>query len=118
MRKIKMFENFKSNDKFIIGWGLSGGFGGIQNYEVISTSSIKDAEKQAYYKSIEEYESMEGMYGLRTIEEIIEEDEVDEIEAGYIYDEERESWLDYIAIPYTEEKAKEIQNNYGLDNRN
>lgn len=112
---IKMFENFDKKDKFIIGWGLSGGFGGINNYEVIEAMSLEEASKQSYYKAIEEYESLEGMHGLRTKDEIMEEDELGEEEAEYEYNYERENWLEYEAFPFSKEKAKEIIDNYGLD---
>ena len=36
---------------FIIGYGLSGGFGGIQNYEVIEAHNQDDADKQAWEKA-------------------------------------------------------------------
>ena len=49
------------------------------------------------------------MYGLRDIEEIMSDDECNEDDAQIIFEEERESWLDYTAAPFSkelEEKAK------------
>jgi len=89
--------------KFIIGYGLSGGFGGIQNYEVIEAGSMLDAENEAYWKACETYEQYAGSNGLRDISEIMEEDEVEEDEAEVTYNDERESWLDYVAYEYSEE---------------
>jgi hypothetical protein len=56
---------------YIIGWGLSGGFGGIRNYEVIQTSSLEEAEKDAYQRALEEYESYSGHHGLRSVDGIM-----------------------------------------------
>ena len=102
---------------YIIGYGLSGGFGGAQNFEVVEAQSLKDAENQAYELAIEEFEQYSGTNGLRDISEIMEEDEVDEDDAEIIYNEEREDWLDYIAKPYSKEYEEEVsgfwyQNNY------
>ena len=102
---------------YIIGYGLSGGFGGAQNFEVIDAQSLEDAENQAYEMACEEYERYSGSNGLRSHSEIMEEDEVDEDDAEEIYNEERESWLDYKAKPYSKEYEKKVrghhyQNNY------
>ncbi|NPV12912.1 MAG: hypothetical protein HPY57_14165 [Ignavibacteria bacterium] len=40
------------------------------------------------------------MHGLRTIDEIMEEDNLDYEDAEIIYNDERESWLDYWVEPY------------------
>jgi hypothetical protein len=110
MKHLLRFNESKSYEGYyIIGWGLSGGFGGIRNYEVIIEDSLEKAETAAYYKAVEEYENYSGMHGLRSIEEIMEEDGIeDESEAEEVYNEEREGWLDYIAKPYT----KELENKY------
>ena len=94
---------------FIIGFGLSGGFGGIHDYEVIEATGEIDAENQAYEKACEYYESYVGLYGLRDISQIMEEDDVDEEAAEQIYCEEMEDWLDYISMPYTEENLESIE---------
>lgn len=97
---------------YIIGWGLSGGFGGINNYEVIQTSSLEEAEKDAYQRALEEYESYSGMHGLRSVDDIIDEDDVDSDEAEEIYNQEREDWLDYVAKPYSKEYEKKVKGNH------
>jgi hypothetical protein len=100
--------------KFIIGYGLSGGFGGIQSYEVVEAYSYEDAESMARLRSVEEYESHVGSGGLREVDEIMEDDDVDEQEAEMIYRDEMESWLDYSTEEYTDERYKEIEENYGF----
>jgi hypothetical protein len=104
LRESNSYEGY-----YIIGWGLSGGFGGINNYEVIEASSLEEAEKDAYQRAIDEYESYSGYHGLRSVEDIIEEDGVDEEEAEEIYNEEREGWLDYVAKPYSKEYEKKVK---------
>ena len=95
---------------YIIGYGLSGGFGGIRDYEVIEASSQEEADDYAYERACENYENYAGMYGLRDVGQIMEEDDIeDEEEAEEIYKEEMESWLDYEAFPYTKEKANELE---------
>ena len=94
---------------FIIGYGLGGGFGGIQEYEVIETTDLNDANKWAYENACELYEGYAGMYGLRDLEDIMDEDECNEEDAQIIYEEERESWLEYIAVPYSKEYEKKLE---------
>ncbi|WP_091020628.1 MULTISPECIES: hypothetical protein [Paenibacillus] len=75
--------------------GLGGGFGGA-NYECTEQFNNEgEAEKFAWSKACEHYESYAGSNGLRSIEDITEEEEVGEEEAEEIYNEERENWLDY-----------------------
>lgn len=100
MKHLKRFNESSNYEGFyIIGWGLSGGFGGIHNYEVIKADSLDEAEKDAYYRAIDEYENYSGYHGLRSVDDIMEEDGVDSDEAEEIYNEEREGWLDYVAKP-------------------
>ena len=51
------------------------------------------------------------MHGLRTADEIMEEDEVDNEEAEMIYNEERDSWLEYSAEKYDTAKHDELLKN-------
>jgi hypothetical protein len=83
--------------KFWIRYALSGGFGGCEraDWEEVECKDLQAAEEAAYQGACEEYDQYEGLHGLRTVEEIMEEDEVSEKEAEEIYQEERESWLDY-----------------------
>jgi hypothetical protein len=95
---------------FIINYGLGGGFGGANNYEVVQTVNLEDAEKWAFESACEDYEGYAGMYGLRDESQIMEEDECDEEDARYTFEEERESWI--IVLYHTVEKKK-----YTTDNR-
>lgn len=102
-------ENIKLENLFIIGSGLGGGFGGQKNYEVIEADNLEDAEKWAWESACDEYESYAGMYGLRDLSQIMEEDEIEnEDEAIEVYEEERESWLCYSAVPYSKEYEKKV----------
>jgi hypothetical protein len=102
---------------FIIGVGLAGGFGGIQEYEVIQADDIDDASKYAWERACDLYEGYVGMHGLREMDQIMEEDEVEEEEAEQIYIDEREDWLDYSAEPFSKELENRLQYNYHYDNR-
>jgi hypothetical protein len=84
--------------KFAIRYGLGGGFGGIKykDEEIIDAKNEDEANTYAYEMACQEYDSYAGLHGLRDIEQIMEEDNIeDEDEAEQIYNEERESWLDY-----------------------
>ena len=99
MKKIKLFEEFSEIRKWKIYAGLGGGFGNAK-YIRTFTGPKDQAEKEAYYAAIEEYESYEGLHGLRTVDEIMEEDEIeDQDEAEQVYNDERESWLEYYVEP-------------------
>lgn len=94
--------------KFLIGYGLSGGFGGIINHTIEECETEQEAWDIAYEYAKEYYEGYEGMYGLRSVSDIMEDDGVSEEEAEEIWMEEREGWLDYEATPYDEEKHKDL----------
>lgn len=101
--------------KYICGFGLSGGFGGISEYFIDYFPSLEVAENFTYDEACELYESYVGLHGLRSVGEIIEEDNVEEGEAYDIFEEERESWLDYKVVEYSEEKFNEIKNYSYID---
>lgn len=110
-------ETQKTENKFeglyIIGWGLAGGFGGARNFEVIQADSQEEAEKWAFENACEEYEMYAGSNGLRDISNIMEEDGIEEEEeACVVFEEERESWLDYSARPYTKEYEKKVEGHH------
>ena len=107
MTEIK--ETNKFEGLWIIGYGLSGGFGGAKNFEVIQADSEEEAEKRAFDSACEEYENYAGVYGRRDLSQIMEEDEIeDEDEALLVFEEEREGWLDYSAKPYSKEYEKKV----------
>ena len=110
-------ENLETEKKFeglyIIGYGLGGGFGGARNFEVIQVDSLEEAESWAWESACDEYESYAGSNGLREVMEIMEEDEIeDEDEALQVYEEERETWLDYSAQPYSKEYEKKVMDHH------
>ena len=68
-----------------------------------------EANLSAWQKACDDYESYVGLHGLRTVQDIMEEDEIeDEEEASTIYDDERESWLNYWVEEYDPEKHDKI----------
>lgn len=91
---------------FIISYGLDGGFGGANNYEVIQTVDLEAAEDWAHESACETYEQYAGMYGLRDEQQIMTEEDCDEEEARIVFEEERETWLVYTAVPYSKEVEK------------
>lgn len=98
---------------YIIGYGLSGGFGGARTFEVIQADSLEEAESWAWDSACNEYDRYVGMYGLREISQIMEEDGIeDEDEATEIFNDEREDWLDYSAQPYSKEYENKVKNNH------
>ena len=104
MENLETKKENKFERLYIIGYGLGGGFGGAQNFQVIQSDNLEQAEKESYEMACNEYEMYEGMHGLRNISQIMEEDDIeDEDEALEIYNEERESWLDYSARVYSKE---------------
>jgi len=84
--------------KFAIRYGLGGGFGGIENKdeEIIEAKNEDEVNNYAYEMACQEYDSYAGLHGLRDIDQIMEEDNIEyENEAEQVYNEKRESWLDY-----------------------
>lgn len=83
--------------------GLGGGFGGATYIETIEDSTLQEAEEYAYECACQEYEDAVGLHGIRTIVDIMEQDGLDEEEAVEIFEQERESWIDYCVIPTAED---------------
>lgn len=81
--------------KYLIAYGLGGGFGGVGEWEEIEEEDLDAAEKYAYECACEEYESYVGLHGLRTVEEIMNEEDLDEDRATEEFYQERDSWIDY-----------------------
>jgi hypothetical protein len=69
--------------KFLIFWGVGGGYGGISNAALMNFDSRKDAEEEACERSLIDIEG----YGIGE-----EFDDYDEIQ------EEKESWVDYRVV--------------------
>lgn len=99
MKYLKTFENIKETKEWMVFAGLGGGFGGATEQGMF-IGTEDEANMEAWRLSTDEYEGMVGMHGLRDTDEIMEEDDVDYEEAQQIYNEERESWLDYRVEEY------------------
>lgn len=95
--------------------GLGGSFGGA-NYQYTSLYETEDdANSEAYDRACEEYEQYEGLHGLYDWEDVLNEyceernisrkelTDEDSQEINEIYLEQRESWLDYYAVPTEED---------------
>ena len=80
-------ENLETENKFeglyIIGYGLSGGFGGARNFEVIQADNQEEAYKWAWESACQEYENYSGMHGLRDVSQIMEEDDIEDEDEEY-----------------------------------
>jgi hypothetical protein len=104
-------EDNSENNKWILYYGLGGGFGGARNSKAF-VGSKEDAEMEAWRSACEEYESYDGLHGLRSVSDIMEEDGIeDEEEAEEIYNEEKEGWLEYWVVPYNDEEIKKARYN-------
>lgn len=64
----------------------------------------------AWERACEEYEQYAGLHGIRDIDEIMDDDDVGREEAEGIFNEERESSVEYDAVPVVDEKIKKAQN--------
>jgi hypothetical protein len=97
--------------------GLGGGFGGATYRGTGNFNSRDSAEKMAYQYAVEEYEMYEGLHGIRSWADIADEEgldyEEDEYEINEMYDDERESWMEYYAV-LTEEDDLEGEEITGL----
>lgn len=99
----------KIENLYIVGYGLSGGFGGARDFEVIEAENLEEAGQYAYEKACECYENYEGRNGLRSIQDVMTQEGIeDEEDAFEIYNEEREDWLDYSAVKYSKEEEKKV----------
>jgi hypothetical protein len=90
------------------------------NEEYIIADSLENAEKEAYYLAVDNYESYAGYHGIPSIEEVAEdmfEVPFDELTEGEVYDAEieyyqqMESWLSYSATEITKEEYDELMEN-------
>lgn len=82
--------------KWLIKYGIGGGYNDDERYEIIDAENQTEADSVAYDKAVETFEE----YDVQ-----MEADEDDE-EA---YNEERDSWMEYSAELYDEEKHKDIE---------
>lgn len=85
--------------KYLIKFGVGGGYNDTENYSVVDCETQEQAESEAQQSAIETFDS----YDVQM------ECDIDEDEDGYL--EERESWLEYSAELYDEVKHKDIEIN-------
>lgn len=86
--------------KFLIRYGLGGGFTWMEDREEIEAGSLGEAENYAFEQACQVYESYEGMYGIPTYDDIKKEHpEWDDEDIEMAWMEERESWIAYAAKP-------------------
>ena len=83
--------------KYLIQYGVGGGFNDTDNYEVVNCDSQKEADQFAYEQAVECFDSYSlDQYG---IDEDAGEEEIAE---------ERESWMEYSAEKYIPKKHKKL----------
>lgn len=79
---------------------LNGGFGGTKycDWELTDAENEQDAESWAFEAACECYESYGGMHGLFNEDEARDEDpNLTDEDIEEMYNEDRESWLEYEA---------------------
>ena len=89
----------KENDmkKYRLYSGLGGGFGGAVYQETVECATQEEANDAAYELACQDYESYAGTNGIRDFAEIMEEEDCSEEEAEQIYNDDRDSWIEYWA---------------------
>jgi hypothetical protein len=99
IEKEEIHKKRENKMKFKVRYGLGGGFGGLDtgDEEIVEASNLEEATILAWDFACEYYDQYGGI--LRSIEDIVEEEEVSLSEAEEIWNDERESWLEYEAIP-------------------
>lgn len=108
-------EEKKELKEYNIYEGLGGGFGGASYHSTILAKSQQEAEEYAYALACETFESYEGERGLRSWAECamdldisLDTEDPDEMEVvDEEYNSERETWIDYYAIPTEEDDIPE-----------
>jgi len=91
-RLVARFESFESNKNWLVYY--SGGNGMGEYYEKFEGTE-KEASDYCYTQACDSYDSFAVIHGIRDIDEIMEEDEVDYVDAEQIYNDDRESSIDY-----------------------
>ena len=87
-------------------------------HSVIEAKDHDEAIGLAWEAACEDYESYAGLHGIRDEEQIAEEEgldtEEDAEEIQAIYEDERESWIDYEALELPDgiEETEEAVNEY------
>lgn len=84
--------------------GLGGSFGGATYQGTGDFKSRESAEQAAYEAAVEEYEMYEGSHGILDWNDVAEnnnldpDDESNESEIDELYNEEKESWMEYYVV--------------------
>lgn len=103
--------------KYNIYAGLGGSFGGATYQGTGDFSSRESAEEMAYQYAVEEYETYEGSHDIRSWADIADEEcldyEEDEYEINELYEDEKESWMEYYVV-LTEEDDLEGEEMFEL----
>lgn len=102
-------------NKYIIQYGIAGGFNDSDRYMVILAEDIDQANYKAFCESCAVYEEYIGCGGLRDIFQIMEDEDCSEEDALDIFSDEREGWIDYMVHEYSTELLKKITEDYGID---
>lgn len=95
--------------KYNIYAGLGGSFGGATYQGTGDFKSREAAEQAAYEAAVEEYEMYEGSHGILDWYDVAEEegldpnDEDNYPEIDELYNEEKESWMEYYAVSTEED---------------
>jgi hypothetical protein len=93
--------------KYKIYAGLGGGFGGANYIRTTEETTFKEASNEAYHEACEIYESYSGTHGLFDREEALEEDpDLTDEDLDIMYEEYRESWIQYWIEEETEENRE------------
>lgn len=99
--------------KYNIYAGLGGSFGGATYQGTGDFKSRESAEQAAYEAAVEEYEMYEGYhgildwYGVAETNNLDPDDENNEGEINELYNEEKESWMEYYVVLTEEDDLKE-----------
>lgn len=80
--------------KYKVKYGLGGSFNALTE-EILEFENENEAGEYAWESACEIYDTYVGNHGLRDVNQIMEEEDCDEEDAEMIFEEERESWLNY-----------------------
>lgn len=91
--------------KYLIGYS---GIGDYFQYIIENCKNEENASYLAWILACEQYENYEGLHGILSLYDIIEEEQCSEEEANEIYQDNRESWIDYWWTSNIDQKIEEL----------
>lgn len=91
--------------KYLIGYS---GLGDFWYYEIINAENDEDASYCAWEEACNKYEDYLGLHGIRDISEIMEEEDCSEEDANEIFNNDRESWIDYWSNSHIETTIQKL----------